>query len=67
MIYMPFALMPMPYFSEFMPLCFNAVSIQRDLPNARAKLRGLEIFGRAAVSSSLLLAGFSKRLQVIWS
>jgi hypothetical protein len=53
MLYMPFALMLMPYFSEFMHLCFNAISIQIDLPNIRLKLQGLGIFGRASVSFSL--------------
>ena len=44
----------MPYISVIRPLCFNAVFIHcRDLPNAQAKLRGLMLSLRAAVSSSL--------------
>jgi len=55
MLSMPFAPMLMPYSSEFMPLCFNAVSIQSDLSNAQAKLWSHRYFVRAAVSFSLLL------------
>jgi len=49
--------------SQYTPMAYTwqvgfGVDLGKNLPNAQAKLRGLTIFCRAAVSFSLLLASF---------